>query len=196
METPFASDQYHAITVSGRVASGATTLSKALRETLGWKLINGGEVYREYVKKKGLPLEQTGLISDEYHRELDRFIREKLEKEKHLIVESWLAGFDAQKLNGVYKIFVTCHVDNVRVDRLVNRENMSVEEAKHHLKTREEENLKKWEKLYHTRDIWNPKLYDLTIDTYTHGPFEALHIVLQALGYKNPHNGEETNVRL
>ena len=102
-----------------------------------------------------------------------------------MIIESWLSGFDAQGIGGVYKIFVVCSEDSVRVDRLVNREKMTIEEAKNHLKTREEENLRKWEKLYGTRDIWNPKLYDLIIDTYTNGPQQTLDLALKAIGYES-----------
>lgn len=173
------------ITVSGRVASGATTLSKALAQKLGWKLINGGELYRDYARKNGIPLEKTDLSEDKYHLELDQFIKDKLKNETQLIIESWLSGFDAQGIGGVYKIFVVCSEDSVRVDRLVNREKMTIEEAKNHLKTREEENLRKWEKLYGTRDIWNPKLYDLIIDTYTNGPQQTLDLALKAIGYES-----------
>ncbi len=171
------------ITVSGRAASGATTLSRGLAEKLGWKLINGGEIYREYVKKNGIPLEKTTQSADRYHIELDDFIKEKLKTEKNLIIESWLSGFDAQGISGVFKIFVTCSDDSVRVDRIVNRDKMTIEQAKEHMKTREEENLIKWEKLYQTRDFWNPKFYDLIIDTYKNGPTETLEITLKAFGY-------------
>ncbi len=183
MNKPFSSLKFKNITISGRAASGATTLSRSLAEKLGWNLINLGEVYREYVKKSKIPLEKTSQVSDRYHLDLDNLIKDKLKKEKNLIVESWLSGFDAQEISGVYKIFVTCSDDSVRIDRIVNRDKMTIEEAKLHLKTREEENLKKWEKLYHTRDIWNPKLYDLVIDTFHYGPGETLEIALKALGF-------------
>lgn len=172
------------ISISGRAANGATTLSRILADKLGWTLINGGEIYREYVIKAGIPLEKTSDVSDEYHRQLDDLIKEKLRTQNHLIIESWLAGFDAQGIDGIFKIFVDCCDISVRIDRLVNREKMTVEEAKKHLKIREEENLKKWEKLYKTRDFWNPKIYDLVIDTYTHGPTESLEIVLRAIGVR------------
>lgn len=187
MTIPFVSAKWRNITVSGRVASGATTLSKSLAEKIGWQLINGGELYREYVRKNGIPLEKTTQVSDQYHLQLDRQIKEKLQNQNQLIFESWLSGFDAQNIQGVFKVFVTCSDDSIRIDRIVNRDKMSVEEAKQHLKEREEENLKKWESLYHTRDFWNPNLYDLTINTYTSGPVETLDVVLQAIGYYN-HN--------
>ena len=179
----FSSSKWRNITISGRVASGATTLSRHLTEATGWQLINGGEMYRLYAKEHGIPLEKTTLSSDAYHLELDELIKDKLLTESHLIIESWLSGFDAQGIAGVFKIFVTCPVDAVRVDRLVNREHITVEQAKRHLKTREDENLKKWETLYKTRNIWSPSLYDLVIDTYTNGPTEALNLALEAIGF-------------
>lgn len=175
---------FHAITVSGRVASGATTLSFGLAKVFNWELYNGGEIYRQYAKEIGIPLERTDLSSDEYHLKLDDHIKKKLRTEKNLIIESWLSGFDAQGIDGVFKIFVDCSDFSLRVDRLVNREKMTIEAAKKHLTTREEENLKKWKKMYGTRDIWNPKLYDLIIDTYHHGPTETLNFTLNAIGYK------------
>lgn len=175
---------YTAITISGHVASGATTLSKSLAQILNWSLFNGGEIYRKYAREKGIPLERTDLSSDDYHLKLDDYIKDKLKKEKKLIIESWLSGFDAQGIKGVFKIFVECSDFSLRVDRLVNREKMTIGEAKEHLTRREEENLKKWKKLYGTTDIWNPKLYDLVIDTYKFGPNETQNLALVALGYK------------
>lgn len=182
MVNSFINPKWRNITVSGRAASGATTLSKNLAQKLGWQLINGGEIYREYVKKNGIPLERTTQTSDNYHLELDEFIKDKLRNDQYLIIESWLSGFDAQNIPGVFKIFVVCFDDSIRIDRLVNRDKMSIEEAKEHLRTRELENLQKWEKLYKTRDFWNLNLYDLVIDTYKNGPMETLKIALEALG--------------
>lgn len=181
MIKPYIFSTWKNITISGRAASGATTLSRALADKLGWKLINGGELVREHMKSKNIPLEMTSKTADDFHIELDDLIKEKLRNESYLIIESWLSGFDAQGIDGVFKIFVDCPNDSVRVDRLVNRDKMTIDEAKRHLKIREEENIKKWEKLYHTRDFWNPKLYDLVIDTYTNGPAETLQIALEAL---------------
>ncbi|KKS98177.1 MAG: hypothetical protein UV73_C0003G0119 [Candidatus Gottesmanbacteria bacterium GW2011_GWA2_43_14] len=174
---------HRVITVSGRVASGATTLSRELAKKLHWILWNGGEIYRQYAREKKIPLERTDLSPDGYHLKLDEYIKEKLATEKNLIMESWLSGFNAQGIDGVFKIFIVCSVDSVRVDRLVNREKITIDEAKLHLKRREEENIKKWKKLYKTADFWNPDHYDLIIDTYQNGPTETLEIALKAAGY-------------
>ena len=71
----------------------------------------------------------------------------------------------------------------LRIDRIVNRDNLTVEEAKNHIRERERENLAKWKRMYGVEDFWDPKHYDLIINTYSHGPKETLNLVLQALGY-------------
>lgn len=183
MEKPFVTPKYRNITISGRAACGATTLSRYLSEKLGWTLINPGEIYRQYARDNHIPLEQTSQSSDSYHLNLDNMVKDKLKNGTNQIIEGWLSGFDAQEIPGVFKIFVNCSDLGVRIDRLVNRDKLTIEEAKTHLITREEENLAKWEKLYHTRDFWNPTLYNLVIDTYKNGPTETLNLVLQAIGY-------------
>ena len=175
---------FRAITVSGRVASGATTVSRGLAKTLAWRLWNGGEIYRQYAREKNIPLERTDLSSDNYHLNLDKYIREKLKTENNLIMESWLSGYDARGITDVFKIFIDCSNIALRIDRLVNREHMTIDQAKDHLKRREEENLKKWYRLYGTREFWKRQYYDLVIDTYGYGPGETLKIVLKELGFK------------
>jgi len=183
MVKPYTPMKYKNITISGQAASGATTLSKSLASKLDWKLINAGELVRQYVKEKGILLENTSQTPDRYHLELDKFIADKLRTEKQLIVESSLSGFDAKNIPGVFKILVICPEDAVRIDRLVNRDKMTIDEAKYHLKIREKENLSKWEKLYHTIDFWNPSLFDLVVNTYENGPVETLNIALKTLEY-------------
>jgi len=87
-------------------------------------------------------------------------------------------------LKHVLKVLLMCD-DALRIDRIVNRDNISVGQAKHHLKDREEANLGKWSKMYQVpkTDFWNINHYDIVIYTYSHGPQETLDLVLQALGY-------------
>lgn len=145
---------------------------------------------REYAVKNNLfPKESrqhhaATVYSDDFDKEVDTLMRKKLTQESHLVVEADLAGFNAQGIEGVFKILLICD-DALRIDRLVNRDQITIEEAKQHLKIREEENTKKWQRLYGKYDFWDPKLYDLVIDTYAHGPNETLEIVLDEVGYNN-----------
>jgi len=110
-------------------------------------------------------------------------MRKKLsDPEIHVAVESWIAGWNMRGFPHVLKVLLLCDTA-LRIDRIVNRDNITVTEAKRHLKVRENANFGKWKKMYHTDDFWDSKHYDLVIDTYSHGPQETLDLVLQALGY-------------
>ena len=129
--------------------------------------------------------------TDHFDLQYEEMIKKNLREKKHQIIQSHLAGFDAQGIEGVYKILVVCEDDegndkkDIRIDRLVNRDKISVEEAKNEIKQREEEHLKKFRRLYAENDpswvYWDKKYYDLIINTYSHNKEETFQLVLKAL---------------
>lgn len=179
--------KYHAITISGKIAVGTTTLAKNLQQVIGWEYINTGSIQREFDRKHGNNENKIGAKSrsDEHEREMDAMTKTKLNSEKNIIYEAWLAGFMAQGIPGVFKILVICSDYGIRIDRVANRENITIDEAKSLVKQREEENIPTWKRLYGDHDFWDPKYYDLVIDTYRNGPNESLEIVLTKLDLKN-----------
>lgn len=179
--------KYRNITISGRVAVGTSTLAKKLKEILGWKYINAGELQRQYDREHNIKENQRGAVlrPDEHEREIDEIPKDILETENHVIYEAWLAGFMAKDIEGVLKVLLICSNNAIRIDRVANRDKVSIEDAKHFLKTREEENVEKWKKLYGNYDFWNEEYYDLVIDTYGSGPMETAGKVLDKLGYKS-----------
>ena len=195
------------ITVSGLPGSGSTTLLKMLKEELqfdGWKGFSGGEFMRSYAEEKGLfdaskKLHHSATdYEDDFDRQVDLGMRSKLSSEKKWILESWLSGFMAQGVDGTLKILMICSDDSVRVDRIVNRDEVSVTEAKRHIHKRYLDNLAKWQRMYSQEwnqwvveagrlskddpiDFWNPELYDIVIDTYSTNQKQTLKVVLDAL---------------
>lgn len=192
--------KYKNITVSGKICTGTSTLSKALAKVLGWEHWDAGTFFRNYCQQKGLKLEETDLRSDKLRRQIDYQVRKRLKTKKNLIHEGWLAGFFAQNLKGVLKILLVCD-DALRIDRLVNRDNLSVKEAKKLLKERERQNHLVWKKCYAKEwkkwvgkkkiDFFDSKLYDLVIDTYKNSKEETLKMVLKELGYDKKVNFKE-----
>jgi len=176
--------KYRNITVSGRIATGTSTLAKSLARTLGWKRINVGDLQREFDRKRGKSEHFSGsdTRTDEWEKDIEAMTQQKLTNKSKLIYEAWLSGFVAREIKGVMRILLVCD-DALRIDRLVNRDNMSVNEAKKQIESREKGNIKKWQKLYGKYDFWDPKYYQLVLDTYTTGPNETLGIVLDKLGY-------------
>lgn len=193
MDEKIVTNKIRNITISGKVACGTTTLFNKLKDILkpkGWKFFSGGEFMREYAVSHNLfPKNSKNhhaatVYPDEFDKEVDAMMRKRLEEESNLLIESDLAGFNAQGIPGVYKILLDCSDDAVRIDRLVNRDKITVTEAKEHLIQREAENVAKWKRLYGDHNFWDPKYYDLVIDTYKNGPTETLNITLEAFGYK------------
>ena len=201
---------YKNIAISGLPGCGSTTLLRMLSEELkyaGFTGFSGGEFMRAYATEKGLfdakcKAHHSALVySDDFDRQVDMGIRDKLSKEEGWIIESWLSGFMAQNIPTTLKILVTCSDDAVRIDRIVNRDEISIEEAKNNALTRYQENLQKWQRMYKKEwhdwlvktgkvsakaelDFWRPDIYDLVIDTYSHNQQETLKLALDAIKKK------------
>lgn len=180
----FMAINYRNITISGLVCTGTSTLSRLLAEKLGWSRHSSGELFRQYCNEHNLPIEQTSLRPDNITLEIDNMVKKRLEKQEHQIMEGWLTGFLARDISKVFKVLLVCG-QSLRIDRLVNRDNMTVEQAKEHIEVRERENFKKWQRIYNTEDFLDPKYYDLIIDTYANSKEETLNKTLVSLGYKD-----------
>jgi cytidylate kinase len=101
----------------------------------------------------------------------------------------------------VLKVLLYCSDDAVRIDRIVNRDQVSVAEAKSNIQKRTQNNVTKWQRMYKQEwkewvvsagkatkdeaiDFWKPDLYDVVIDTYSTDRQQTLHRVLAALDGK------------
>jgi len=182
-----AKTKYRIITISGKVAVGTTTLSKNLAHLLNWKHVNFGALQREFDRKNNINENKQGATarSDEHEQSIEAMGEKILATENNIIYEAWLSGFLARNYKDVLKVLLFCSHDDIRVDRVANRENISIKEAKHWIKQREDENEKKWKKLYGDFDFWDPKYYNLVIDTYKKGQMETLGKVLDKLGFRH-----------
>lgn len=181
------------ITISGRIGTGKTTLALHLADVLGWSVLDGGKLFRKINQDLGAHITDTHARPDSFDIAYEERIKKLLKEEKKHIVQSHLAGFDAQGIRGVYKILVVCRDENgddkkdIRIDRLMNRDNLSIREAKEETIEREKQNLEKFSRLYARGDknwiYWNEKYYDLVVNTYSHNQKEALEFVLKKIGY-------------
>jgi len=186
--------KYSSIAISGRPGAGRSTLLKNLKpylEKMGWEFFSGGEWSRTFAVEKGLHRaddpshHNASQLDDEIDLQIDKGMRKKLEDPSvHVAIESWIAGWNMRGLKHVLKVLLVCD-DSLRVDRIVNRDSFSVEEAKNHIRERETINLTKWKRMYGVDNFWDPSFYDIIIDTYSTGPMETLGKVLDKIGYKN-----------
>jgi len=196
--------KYKNVTISGLPGAGSTTLGKHLAKHLGFQYHSGGDFMRQYAIDNGYfdPKQSihhsAAAYPDDFDRKVDYEMRNNLQNKRGYVYESWLSGFLAQQVEGTFKILLYCSEDVVRVDRIANRDDVTIEDAKTHIFTREQNNLDKWIKMYGkewdewvvkpktlAKDepiyFWRPELYDLTIDTYHFGREETLEIASKAL---------------
>lgn len=200
--------QYKNVTISGLPGAGSTTLLNMLKKALpDWQGFSGGEFMRAYATEQGLFDDSTKshhsslVYGEDFDRKVDFGMREKLETQNKWILESWLSGFMAQGVAGTFKILVICSDEAVRIDRLVNRDNITVAAAQKDIHGRYQENLTKWSRMYASEwqkwlvdtgkvaksdpiDFWRPDLYDGVIDTYSTSKEQSLAKVLDELTQK------------
>jgi len=193
---PVSFPQIRNITVSGRIASGQTTLAKSLSQILQWEFWEGGALTEEYFKKVLVNDDEIDVDArpDSHEVWMDELIKKMLRERECQIIQSNLAGFDAQGIDGVFKILTVCEDKNgvdqkrIRVDRLMNRKGVSANDAKRNVIERERKNRDKWSRLYVENDpkwvYWDRKYYDLVINTYFMNKEESVSEVLKVIGYQ------------
>ena len=198
--------KYRNIKISGIPGCGSSTLGKGISKKLEWEYFSGGDFMRKYAIEKNLFDKNSKVhhlatvYSDDFDRKVDYGMRESLQTDSGRVLDSWLSGFTAQSIEGTLKILVYCSSDEIRVDRIVNRDGISIKEAKRHIFEREDKNLEKWTRMYKKEwdkwvpekyrdnrkgkflDFYCPELYDLAIDTFSNNKEETLKIVLKEMG--------------
>jgi cytidylate kinase len=194
MNKPIGLPNVKNITISGRIASGTTTLATGLAKKLGWELLEGGELFLKFHEGLNLSEIHSHKRPDSFDLEYEEKVKDMLRQGSRQIIQSHLAGFDAQGIEGTFKVLVECvdekgrDMQDIRIDRLVNRKKIHVDEAKEEVRTREKNNLNKWRRLYANGDpnwvYWDKKYYDLVVNTFSHNADETLQKVLEALGIK------------
>ncbi len=167
---------------------GTTTLMKNLMpflEPLGFSFTSTGIMMRQKMKEFKNP--RADLLDDAIHSHVEEDVFKLLSSEEPCVVEGWLAGFIARELPHTLRVLVTASDINVRVDRVVNRDHMTVSEASNMIREREKANFNTWRRIYGDFDFWAPDYYHVSIDTCLLGQNESVGKVLDILGY-TPHS--------
>jgi len=196
--------KYRNVVVSGLPGAGSTTLAKKLQQKLGWEYFSGGDWMRSYAITHGLfdgdkkVHHDQSIIQDEVDRQMDHGMRANMVEKSEKIYDSWLCGFLAQGVPGTFKILCVCSDDALRVDRIANRDELTIKEAKKHIFDREKKNVEKWNKMYAKEweewvvqsgivdrgkkpYYWYPEMYDLVIDTFSASKEEAFRAAWKAI---------------
>ncbi|SRR5258706_10143741 len=172
---------YHKATISGQICTGKTTLFRSLEKNLGWPTFSASQFFRDRAQTIHVSLQKAEEQSADITQEIDLHMQSMLKRQDDLLLEGWMAGIMADSIPGVLKILLTCDED-VRVQRFADREKLSVKDAQDRVREREKSWSNKLEKIYKRTDFWDPKNYDIVVDTTMLTPSQVLHTVLLTLG--------------
>ena len=140
------------ITISGHPGSGTSTLFSGICRETGWNSLNGGEIFRDEAKKRGMSLAEFGdLCSRDFtvDKSLDEILKQRMKDENGPeVMESRLSGWWAHLLS-IECIRIWLDVDEeTRAQRVVNREGISIEDAISQNRKRMEVDLARYQEMY------------------------------------------------
>jgi cytidylate kinase len=183
------------ITVSGPAGSGKSTLAASLADALDYEHVSGGDIFRDLAEERGMtPLElnKQAEEDEEIDLDLDRRLREIARQREDLVLESRLAGWMAGD-HADLKIWLHAPLE-IRAERISQRENKPVEQAKTETEERSESEANRYME-YYGIDIEELSIYDLAINTARWGPQGVLSLTLHAVeSYKETGDEGKTPV--
>ncbi|MDI9633814.1 MAG: AAA family ATPase [Methanolinea sp.] len=169
------------ITVSGLPGSGTTSLARHLAESLGFRMVSAGEVFRQMARERGLNLHEFGRIAEsdpKIDREIDERQREIAEREDDIIVEGRLSGWFVR--NADLRVWLQAPLA-CRVDRILARDTIRDRETALAL-TREREACEaRRYREYYQIDIGDLSPYDLVLNSERFSVEELSGIVALAI---------------
>ena len=152
------------VTVSGLPGSGTTTLAEALSSRFDLEHVSSGDVFRAMADERGVSLAEFGRIAEEdpeIDREIDERQREIARDRDDLVMEGRLSGWMVEDPD--LRVWLSAPVE-VRAERVADREEQTVEEARAEIEDRENSEAKRYREI-HGIDIGDLSVYDLVIDT-------------------------------
>lgn len=169
------------IAISGRIATGVSTLAKQLSQVLGWPLRDASQIFRDISMHSGFDLEKNPQkYADGIDLQVDSETILTLKSPSNIIVTSKLAGYLSRDLNRTLRVLIDCPIDE-RIHRYATSRGYSSDKAKELLIFREKMDQEKWERLYGKQDFFAPVNFNLVIDSGRLSVEEEVELVLRHL---------------
>lgn len=168
------------VAVSGRHGAGKTTLAKAIASHFNLTYVSAGEIFREMAQNHEMDLIEFTRYAED-HPEIDRQIDQKMQaeaKKGNRVLDSQLAYYFSKDLNPINILVFAKEEDVIR--RVSEREGISLEKAREEVKTREKNERQRFMDLYGV-DLWDPKDFDLMINTSRISKHKAKKIALESV---------------
>ncbi len=163
------------ITISGLPGSGTTTVSNLLAKRYSMEMISAGEVFRTLAKERGVTLAEFGELAekdDSIDVLIDKRQLEIAATRNNIILEGRLAGHMAPH---ALKVWIKAPME-VRVQRIVGRENTSFNQVLEETLEREASEVLRYREI-HSIEINDLSIYDLVIDSHRWDQFQIVNIL-------------------
>ncbi|MBI2079274.1 cytidylate kinase family protein [Candidatus Micrarchaeota archaeon] len=167
------------ITISGLAGSGKDTLGKELAEELGFRKLS--PTFKDLAKKEGVSLidfQKKAATDSDIDKKFDRYLKGESAKQD-CVVTTWLGPW---MLDADLRVYLFAPM-KVRAERLARRDKISIEEATEHIKEREEQNRKRYLKVYGI-DIYDTSNFDICLNSGKYSPKELCEIILNLIKLK------------
>jgi cytidylate kinase len=178
------------LTVSGPAGSGKSTFAEALAAELGYDHVSGGDIFRSLAEERGVSLVEFNKLAeedDQVDRDLDRRLREIARDRDDLVLESRLAGWMAGDYADL-KFWLDAPLE-IRVARIADREDKSLEAAREETVERAESEAGRYQE-YYGIDIEDRSIYDLVVNTARWTPAAEVDVALAAIEAYDPETDE------
>lgn len=178
------------VTVSGPAGVGKTTAAGRLAKELDYEHVSGGDIFRSLAAERDMtPLEFNRLAEEDEQidRDLDRRLRTIARERDDVVLESRLAGWMAGEYADL-RIWLDAPLD-IRVQRIAEREDKSVEQAREETQARAESEARRYRE-YYGIDIDDRSIYDLSANTARLGPNGIVAVIAALVDAYAPHYDE------
>lgn len=175
------------ITIGGKPGSGKSTASKAAAAELGFEHFSSGDMMRELGAQQGLDILSTNHAAhkdDKLDALVDEKLRELGQTSSNLVIDSRMAW---HWIPGSFKVFLDMPNPIVAAERIINASDPARLEREHipsdpneyaeQLVQREQAESARYLAKYGV-DPFDPKNYDLVVDTSCHDQKSTLQVII------------------
>lgn len=164
------------ITICGVLGSGKSTAAKRVAGALGYSHFSGGDFMRQMAAERGITLAEFSIMAEsdpEIDKEIDRRQKEFMQTHSKFVIDSRLGWYWAPDS---FKVFLTLDLDTAASRVFTDIQNKmrtgemdtsseTLEEVKNRLMHRFESERKRYYGYYIIENHFDPKHFDLVIDT-------------------------------